>query len=143
MTDASHMKPGNGQSMEDILASIRNIIAHGDLPADPPKPGSVADAFADDDAEPADAESQLLELARVARETGDDALMSSEAREAANESMTALESTLVRGYPGSENTLEGVVKDLLRPMMKEWLDANLPMVVERMVAREISRITGK
>jgi cell pole-organizing protein PopZ len=31
---------------------------------------------------------------------------------------------------------------MLRPMLKEWLDARLPEIVESLVAREISRITG-
>jgi len=36
-----------------------------------------------------------------------------------------------------------LVREMLRPMLSEWLDANLPAVVERMVSREIRRITGK
>ena len=39
--------------------------------------------------------------------------------------------------------MEDVVIEALRPMLKEWLDANLPTMVEAMVAKEISRITGK
>lgn len=41
-----------------------------------------------------------------------------------------------------ETTLEGLVRDMLRPMLSEWLDARLPEIVEAMVAREIERITG-
>jgi uncharacterized protein len=37
-------------------------------------------------------------------------------------------------------TLDDVVRDLLRPMLKEWLDAHLPQIVESEVAREIERI---
>ena len=43
----------------------------------------------------------------------------------------------------STGTLDDVVRELLKPMLKEWLDANLPTMVEAMVAKEISRITGK
>jgi cell pole-organizing protein PopZ len=32
---------------------------------------------------------------------------------------------------------------MLRPMLKDWLDANLPGMVETMVKREIDRITGR
>jgi len=32
---------------------------------------------------------------------------------------------------------------MLRPMLKDWLDSNLPTMVEGMVAREIARITGR
>ena len=38
------------------------------------------------------------------------------------------------------NTLEGLMKELLRPMIKEWLDANLPSIVERKVEEEVQRI---
>jgi cell pole-organizing protein PopZ len=37
-------------------------------------------------------------------------------------------------------TLEGLVADLLRPMLKDWLDANLPAIAERLVKQEIERI---
>lgn len=38
-------------------------------------------------------------------------------------------------------TIENMLADMLRPMLKEWLDENLPSVVERMVEKEISRIS--
>ena len=38
-------------------------------------------------------------------------------------------------------TVEDLVKEMLRPMLKEWLDRNLPPLVERLVEREISRLT--
>jgi uncharacterized protein len=38
-------------------------------------------------------------------------------------------------------TLDDVVKDMLRPMLKSWLDDNLPNVVERLVRSEIERVT--
>jgi len=38
------------------------------------------------------------------------------------------------------NTLDDVVRELLKPMLKEWLDANLPQLVESEVAKEIDRI---
>ncbi len=37
-------------------------------------------------------------------------------------------------------TLEDMVRELLRPHMKEWLDANLPRLVERLVRDEIARL---
>lgn len=39
------------------------------------------------------------------------------------------------------NTLDTVVKEMLRPMMAEWLDKNLPMIVERKVEDEVRRIS--
>lgn len=43
------------------------------------------------------------------------------------------------GNPGL--TIEAMMREMLRPMLKEWLDENLPSVVERMVEKEISRIS--
>ena len=40
----------------------------------------------------------------------------------------------------STGTLDDVVRELLKPMLKEWLDANLPQIVEAEVAKEIDRI---
>ena len=38
-------------------------------------------------------------------------------------------------------TIEDLVKDVMRPMIREWLDDNLPSLVERVVGREIERMT--
>lgn len=38
-------------------------------------------------------------------------------------------------------TIEQMTRELLRPMLKEWLDEHLPTVVERMVEREITKIS--
>lgn len=40
-------------------------------------------------------------------------------------------------------TLDGLVADLLRPLLKEWLDANLPAITERLVKQEIERISAQ
>ena len=42
-----------------------------------------------------------------------------------------------------ETSLEGMVRDLLRPELAMWLDKNLPALVEKLVASEIARIVGK
>ncbi|GGK43690.1 PopZ family protein [Salinarimonas ramus] len=38
-------------------------------------------------------------------------------------------------------TLEDLVKEMLRPMLKDWLDDNLPSIVERLVRAEIERVS--
>ena len=38
-------------------------------------------------------------------------------------------------------TIENMIRDMMRPMLKDWLDENLPGVVERMVEREIARVS--
>ncbi len=40
-------------------------------------------------------------------------------------------------------TIEDMVKEMLRPMLKDWLDRNLPPMVERIVEREIVRLTRR
>ena len=42
-----------------------------------------------------------------------------------------------------ETSLEGLVRDMLRPMLAQWLETNLPAIVDRMVQAEIARIAGK
>ena len=42
---------------------------------------------------------------------------------------------------GAGQSLEGLMRDMLRPMLKEWLDENLPSLVERMVEKEIARVS--
>lgn len=44
---------------------------------------------------------------------------------------------------GGNNSLEDLVRDLLKPMLKQWLDANLPNMVETLVREEIKRIRSQ
>ena len=41
---------------------------------------------------------------------------------------------------GGQRTLDELVKELLKPMLKAWLDENLPPLVERLVKREIAKL---
>ncbi len=43
----------------------------------------------------------------------------------------------------SGKTIEDMVRELLRPMLKDWLEKNLPPLVERVVEREIVRLTRR
>jgi len=45
--------------------------------------------------------------------------------------------------PQQNRTVEDLVKEILRPMLKEWLDQNLGGIVERLVRAEIERVTAK
>ncbi len=40
-------------------------------------------------------------------------------------------------------TLEDIVRDALRPMLKDWLDENLPTLIERLVSQELERLANK
>ena len=68
--------------------------------------------------------------------------MSQETAQATRGALDALSRLLVKPEPDSDGTLEGLVREMLRPMLREWLDANLPGLVESIVAREIAKITG-
>lgn len=137
---------GREPTMEEILASIRRIIAEEDhAPGAGPASNAAPDIeLLDENGDPfAASESELLELAQTQSTGKDDRIISDETEATASEQVSTLSSMLVRGYDGSPDTLEGMVRELLTPMLKTWLDANLPEIVERMVAREIARITRK
>jgi uncharacterized protein len=57
--------------------------------------------------------------------------------------LAQLSALVVKPETVGSDTLEGLVRDMLRPMLKDWLDARLPDLVEAMVAREIARISGR
>ena len=78
----------------------------------------------------------------------DEPLLAETARSSVRESLTAL---AMLAEPGArpqivrsgETSLEGLTRELLRPILAEWLEKNLPPMVDRLVAAEISRIVGK
>ena len=72
-----------------------------------------------------------------------DPIVSTRATTATRGSLDALTRMVVKPEPGSDGTLEGLVRDLLRPMLAEWLDSHLPDMVEAMVAKEIARISSQ
>ncbi len=59
----------------------------------------------------------------------------------ANAAAGALGKLISKMDLGTDNTLEGLVRELLRPMIKEWLDANLASIVEEKVEAEVERIS--
>ena len=59
----------------------------------------------------------------------------------ANAAAGALGKLMSKMDLGSDTTLEGLVRELLRPMIKEWLDANLASIVEEKVEAEVERIS--
>lgn len=65
-------------------------------------------------------------------------LLSSAANASVSDAFTRLGSTIM---PTQPQTLEDLMKDLLRPILKSWLDENLPSLVERLVQAEIERIS--
>jgi cell pole-organizing protein PopZ len=65
-------------------------------------------------------------------------MLSSTAAASVESAFNALASTVLSN---NARTLEDLVKDMLRPMLKSWLDDNLPGLVERIVRAEIERVS--
>ena len=92
---------------------------------------------------------ELSEIVELEDEADSDApLVADEVRGAMQENLAALamlaeppaKPQIVRS---GETSLEGLTRELLRPMLAEWLEQNLPGMVEKLVQAEISRIAGK
>lgn len=124
------------QPMEDVLASIKRIIS-ADVEAARrfPKPSTLAPAEDEDVLE-------LGEAPGAAAPATAKGLVSGKAAKASKAALAALDTVKIDPNAGA-NTMDGLVRELLQPMLKEWLDANLPDLVERVVAREVARIIGR
>lgn len=77
--------------------------------------------------------------------TSYDSLVGDSAAASAASAFAGLASTLKKPEPAdvsfpSGPTIDEMVRGLLRPMLKEWLDANLPAIVETQVRKEVERI---
>lgn len=148
-------------SMEDILSSIKRIIAEEGEEAvqSTPRRGR-SDASSKQADKDLSATEEVLELTdEVAAEEPmpasktrsaaidvvpeDGSILSVESEVAARQSLSTLSSMLVTPKDGEDNSLDGLVRSMLKPMLKEWLDARLPALVEEMVAKEIARITAR
>ena len=88
---------------------------------------------------PAKSPAQIRAVPKASEE-----LVSATAANASRDALASLSRMMVKPEDAAaENTLEGLVREMLRPMLKEWLDARLPEMVEAMVAKEIARISGQ
>ena len=158
--------------MEDILASIRRILAEeeGTPPAAPTAaPAPAATGIADGvlqldasmmlpdavatpaprlpDVPPAPAPEAPLPPEIVTPPPPRATLMAPEAAAATATYVGSLVRTLsaertTQVHSGGP-TIEDVVRTELRPLLKEWLDAYLPGMVERLVRAEIERVVGR
>jgi cell pole-organizing protein PopZ len=134
-------------SMEDILASIKRVIAEEkEIRAAAPSPDPAPDV-----AIAPEVEDDVLELEEVVEEQlgppidlgppllGDAVADSSRMR---LEELASVAAAAPPPVPAA-NPLEELVREMLRPILKQWLDDYLPHVVDEHVKREINRITGK
>lgn len=151
-------KPGEAKAAEAPKAEPPAEPAKAEAPKpEPPKPAPPPPA---PPPPPAAVEEDVLELTEVAPEPPppaapppaaalDDALLSAASAGAAAAAFASLSKgdeapparTVLIG--DGARTLEDMVRELLRPMLKAWLDENLPGMVERMVRAEIERVARR
>lgn len=159
-------------SMEEILSSIRRIIADEDKAPPPAAPGTAAGeddvleltTVAEDDAEsgsaapakapgpapaggepaPAPATAKALPDPKEAASSGEP-LVSAAAAAASMSAFAKLARPIASEPPAATGgiTVEALVIQLLRPALREWLDANLPPLVERIVEQEVRKLARR
>lgn len=145
--------PGREPSMEDILASIKKVIAEekelrqaGQVVVSPPSPAVQPDPEPEPEPEleVLELEEPVVEEMQLPAVDLGPPLVSEDAAQASRQRLEALaQAAAAAPPPPTVNPLEQMVRDMLRPILKEWLDQHLPAIVDEHVKREIGRITGQ
>ena len=134
--------PGREPSMEDILASIKKVIAE-----EKELRTAVDEAERTRNDETIDErEEEVLELDQPIEPPADlgPPLMDENVAETTRHSLEELSSVAATApAPLVGNPLEEMIREMLRPILKDWVDEHLPNIVNDHVKREISRITGR
>jgi hypothetical protein len=119
----------------DVL-ELRDVVEEGGA-------ADISMDAADDDYEPADIEGDMTDAddSRLISEDTEEAAVGAMAKLAEN--MFVEEHTAAGIAPAGRVTLEHITRELLRPMLKEWLDRRLPGLVEELVEREIKKISDR
>jgi cell pole-organizing protein PopZ len=134
--------PGREPSMEDILASIKKVIAE-----EKELRTAVDEAERTRNDETIDErEEEVLELDQPIEPPADlgPPLMDENVAETTRHSLEELSSVAATApAPPVGNPLEEMIREMLRPILKDWVDEHLPNIVNDHVKREISRITGR
>jgi uncharacterized protein len=151
----SNAKPPAARSLDTILASIRRFIADA-KPVTAAPGGAAADAVDEDVLELTEAiadDGSMRHLAPFGSPptvSGREPIISAAPTSAAsaafrrltavdpNEKKLACEPQLQ-----SDSVTDDLLSERLRPLLQAWLDAHLPVILERLVADEIARISGR
>ena len=133
----------NEPSMEAILSSIKKIIADEDRSRAISSRRTPRETLQDESEN-----EDVLELTEAAANESTEELLDDRKAQSLRQSFSVLQTLSEPGVApqivrSGETSLEGLTRELMKPMLKEWLDTNLPDIVEAMVAREIERITKK
>jgi cell pole-organizing protein PopZ len=94
--------------------------------------------FEDSPVEQASEPPPRIEEPRPVMNGGDRGLISAATGAAVDSAFNTLAQTVL---VQNGRTLEDLVREMLRPMLKTWLDDNLPSMVERLVRAEIERVS--
>jgi cell pole-organizing protein PopZ len=113
---------------DDLLELTEKVETHGDLDVYTP-----AEA-----AQPAPAPEPPPPTAPAEPEAEAPSLVSDTAAAAAASAFGKLSQVIT--MPAEGRTLEDVVRELLRPLLQQWLDDNLPAIVQQSVQAEVERI---
>jgi hypothetical protein len=114
---------------------VTNLSAQAAAPSPPPPPPPEP---APAPAAPVAAGEGLISATTAAAAAGSLASLQAMAKEPESESMTPPRSLALGD---GSLTIEDIVREELRPILKSWLEENLPGMVERLVQKEIKRIT--
>jgi cell pole-organizing protein PopZ len=136
--------PGREPSMEDILASIKKVIAEEkDLRTAAEPVDRQEDEVLPEESSAADDDVLELDQPLAPMDLGPP-LVDEEVAGQSRQKLEALQTVAATITPASAtNPLEEIIREMLRPMLKQWLDEHLPQMVDEHVKREISRITGR
>lgn len=127
-------------SMEDILASIKKVIAEEKELRTHIRPDVSSAEPEDDDVLELD---QPVSSLAPSIDTGPP-LLDEDAAGVSRHALEQLQNVAASAPPSaSVNPLEDMVREMLRPILKQWIDEHLPAMVDEHVKREISRITGR
>ena len=130
-------------SMEDILASIKRVIAEEKESRAAVPPSSPNEAQDEEDVLELD-ESMAAEAPAAAPLELGPPLLDENAADTSRQKLEALSNLAASAPPQPQvNPLEDMLREMLRPVLKQWLDENLPRIVDEHVKREITRITGR
>lgn len=129
-------------SMEDILASIKRVIAEEkEIRAAAPPPATVEEE--EEDVLELDEGMEIHETPVVPADLGPP-LVEEQIADSSRQRLEELASVAATAPPPPQgNPLEDMIREMLRPVLKQWLDEHLPAIVDEHVKREIHRITGR
>lgn len=146
MPDKTDSVKQEDMKIEDILKSIRGIIDERNHEEDPGSNLVTKNA----NIENVDNDDSILELTSVVpmdnkhEDQSNYDLLSIAAKQKTELEFNKFASHAKDfDYPAKENSLDSMMNELMKPLIKNWLDSNLPKVVEKVVSEEIKKMIPK